>query len=438
MDNQTFSFTQNGTNLLLSGFLNGEGMQKIENSVEPGNVYVLDFDNVTGINFAALRGLLRCREAGKRFLIINVSDAVAEKFEDTGVSSLISICRKAKPLDMSQYVEFGASFLSKAYNSKDGDAMIKVYGTRVPKVITAQEKAVAKAVLLFGLPTPLVGTLYEDDGHSALEFERIEGKRSFSRIVYDEPERLEEMSVRFARMCKKLHSTPCDTNMFNNRKTFYRNAVNSCKELSESERAVANAFLDNIPDATTCLHGDMQLSNIINNGVEDMWIDLGEFGYGYYMLDIPKGQYPFLTAVKDYGANYLEYWCQNISLQADMSLNVSFDKLEIYGLHVFSVKGAGNSLMVYFRPMSLPKFQQGMQDIAPDDIVIKATIDNQEMRVINTNMVKEFAGGRELTAYLIQVETNESNIPWHKFDLKITDADNHYGAATIYKNEVNS
>ena len=159
---------------------------------------------------------------------------------------------------------------------------------------------------------------------------------------------------------------------------------------------------------------------------------------GHYVLDIPAGQYPFLTAVKDYGVNYLEYWCQNISLHANMSLDVSFDKLEIYGLHVFSVKGAGNSLMVYFRPMSLPKFQQGIQDIAPDDIVIKATIDNQEMRVINTNMVKEFAGGRELTAYLIQVETNESNIPWHKFDLEITDADNHYGAATIYKNEVNS
>ena len=157
---------------------------------------------------------------------------------------------------------------------------------------------------------------------------------------------------------------------------------------------------------------------------------------GYYVLDIPKGQYLFLTAVKDYGANFLEYWCQNISLQADMSLNVSFDKLEIYGLHVFSVKGAGNSLMVYFRPMSLPKFQQGMQDIAPDDIVIKVHIDNQEMRVINTNLVKEFAGGCELSAYLIQVETSESNIPWHKFDLQITDADNHYGAATIYNNDV--
>ena len=157
---------------------------------------------------------------------------------------------------------------------------------------------------------------------------------------------------------------------------------------------------------------------------------------GYYVLDIPTGQYPFLTAVKDYGVNYLEYWCQNISLYTNMSLDVSFDKLEIYGLHVFPVKGAGNSLMVYFRPMSLPKFQQGMQDIAPVGIVIKASIDNQETHVINTNLVKEFAGGCELSAYLIQVETNKSNIPWRKFDLQITDADNHYGAATIYNNGI--
>ena len=117
-------------------------------------------------------------------------------------------------------------------------------------------------------------------------------------------------------------------------------------------------------------------------------------------------------------------------------MNVSFDKLEIYGLHVFSVKGAGNSLMVYFRPMSLPKFQQGMHNIAPENIVFKVTIDNQEMRVINTNIVKEFASGRELTAYLIQVEISDSNIPWHKFDLQITDDNNHYGAATIYNNDV--
>lgn len=157
---------------------------------------------------------------------------------------------------------------------------------------------------------------------------------------------------------------------------------------------------------------------------------------GYYKLDIPAGKYPFLTAVKDYGVNYLEYWCQNIILQNDMSLDVSFDKLEIYGLHVFSIKGAGNSLMAYFRPMSLPKFQQGAQDIAPEDITIKVIIDNREMPVIGTNLVKEFAGDREMSAFLIQVKTTESNMLWHKFDLQIVDKDNHYGAATIFNTDI--
>lgn len=42
-----------------------------------------------------------------------------------------------------------------------------------------------------------------------------------------------------------------------------------------------------------------------------------------------------------------------------------------------------------------------MQDIALENIAIKASIDNQEIRVINTNLVKEFADGRELSANLI-------------------------------------
>lgn len=66
--------------------------------------------------------------------------------------------------------------------------------------------------------------------------------------------------------------------------------------------------------------------------------------------------------------------------------------------------------MEYYRPMSLPKIQQAMQDISLENIAIKASIDNQEIRVINTNLVKEFADDRELTAYLIQVETSTSNI----------------------------
>lgn len=155
---------------------------------------------------------------------------------------------------------------------------------------------------------------------------------------------------------------------------------------------------------------------------------------GYYKLDIPAGNYPFLTAVKDYATNCLEYWCQNIPLHNDLSLDVSFDKLEIYGLHVFFVKGGGNSMMVYFRPMSLPKFQQGASDIAPEDITIRVLVDHQEMPVIAANPVKEYAGDRAMSAYLIQVQTN-GNTMWRRLDLQIRDKDDHYGAATIFNSD---
>ena len=157
---------------------------------------------------------------------------------------------------------------------------------------------------------------------------------------------------------------------------------------------------------------------------------------GYYHFDIPAGTYPFLVAVKDYGVSCLEYWCQNIPLQQAMSLDVSFDTLEVYGLHIFSVKGAGNGFMVYFRPMSLLKFQQGEQDIAPEGMTVRVLIDEKETSVTAVNKVKEIVAGQELSAYLIQVEEPDSNACWHKAEVQITDKDGHYGAAAIFNDDV--
>lgn len=153
---------------------------------------------------------------------------------------------------------------------------------------------------------------------------------------------------------------------------------------------------------------------------------------GYYKFDIPEGHYPFLTVVKDYGVNYLEYWCQNINLKQDMQLNVAFDKLEIYGLHAFRVKGGANALMIYFRPMSLVKFQQGQTDIAPEISSIKVEIDGKETPVLFTNKVKECAGDMKLTAYLIQVDTEGVEKEWTKLDIEIRDDHDNYGAAAIF------
>lgn len=282
-----------GNVLKLAGRLEGNGVAGLETAMCADNIYTLDFTEVSSVNFAALRALLNLRKSGKKFGVVNASNEVAEFFEDTGVSSFITVCRKPKPLDMSKYIEFGQSYLSKAYNSADGDSMIKVYGENVPREVVEREKTVAKAVMLFGIPTPLVGSLYVDGNFKGLDFERIEGKRSFSRIISEEPERLEEMTVRFARMCKELHSKECDTTVFADKTFFYRQTILNCKEITDEERKKALAFLDSVPAKTTCLHGDMQLSNVITNGKEDLWIDLSDFGYGNPMFDM--GMWYFLA-----------------------------------------------------------------------------------------------------------------------------------------------
>ena len=275
------------------GILDAAAARRLVATLDTDHAPAFDFEAVEDIQFSALRVLMNARRSGLRFSIINACDAVVERFTDSGVSAYIDVCRKPQPLDLGRYEEFGASYLSKAYYSKDGDAMLKVYGTNVSKIAVAREKAVARAVMLFGLPTPLVGTLYESEGRTALDYERIEGKRSFSRVIAEEPERLEEMSRRFARMCRQLHETPCNTALFRDSRAVHRQAVLDCPGLDEAGKAAFLRFVDTIPAATTCLHGDLQMSNVITTGEEDLWIDLGDFGYGEPKLDI--AMWYFLT-----------------------------------------------------------------------------------------------------------------------------------------------
>ena len=153
-------------------------------------------------------------------------------------------------------------------------------------------------------------------------------------------------------------------------------------------------------------------------------------GDGRYSLDAEKGVYPFLTAVKGYAVDNLEYWCQNLDLRQDLRLDICFDKLELYGLHAFRVKGGMNPQMVYFRPMSLTRFQAGLEDISPEIGTLEARIDGRPVPVLKNNPVKELAGDREMTAYLLQLEAKSGD--WKKLELYLWDTEGNFGMAGIF------
>ena len=153
---------------------------------------------------------------------------------------------------------------------------------------------------------------------------------------------------------------------------------------------------------------------------------------GFYQIDAANAVYPFVAAVKDYGVRYLEYWCQNLDLNQDQRLDVKFDTLEIYGLHPFWIKGGLNALMVYFRPMSLDKFQKGERDIAPEVDHIQVTLDGKTAEILVCNQVRESIGEQELTAYLLHVANPNVERTWNRLDVELWDVEGNYAAATIF------
>ena len=154
---------------------------------------------------------------------------------------------------------------------------------------------------------------------------------------------------------------------------------------------------------------------------------------GYYEIEAEDKKYPFLIAVKEYAVKNLEFWCQNLDLTVDRQLDMRIDTLEVYGLHVFPVKGGRKALMVYFRPMSLSRFLMHEADIAPGLKKVRTVLDGEVVQVLVTNEVKESIGDSCMTAYLIQID-NPGDSKWKRLDVEIWDQDGHYGAATIFDN----
>lgn len=189
-------------------------------------------------------------------------------------------------ISLDDYEESGDGFTAVSYFSKDGKRVLKLYSDFIPQSVPDRELSVSKALVSMGLETPPALRLVTDGTRIGVEFERIPGKRSFARAISQEPERLEEYTRQFARMCKRLHSVPCDTEVFSPVEYRFLKAVNDSKAYNEDQKGKIASFIRSIPPATTCLHGDMHIGNALISDGQEYWIDLADFAYGNPIFDM--------------------------------------------------------------------------------------------------------------------------------------------------------
>lgn len=189
-------------------------------------------------------------------------------------------------IDLNDYVQTGEGGTAQAYTHKNGRTLAKLYNPGFEADRAREEFLTARTVFELGIPTPEPYRMVTDGERSGAEYELIKGKRSFARIISQEPERIEDISLTFARMAKELHAKEADTTTLKSMKEQVRRFYQTTDLVPETYRQKALQFIDQVPEAATCLHGDLQIGNIITDGKRTLWIDVGEFGYGVSEWDL--------------------------------------------------------------------------------------------------------------------------------------------------------
>jgi hypothetical protein len=152
---------------------------------------------VERINFGGQRVLLHASQTGKKFNIVNAGVKVRAALSSTGVDTFISVLKKPVELNMQGYEIFGGGYNGDSYYGADGDDMLKLYTQAAPAAECEQEKRYARMAFLAGIPTPLSGELVTADGRRGVTFERIQGKKSISRLLADNPDKIEQVCSGF-------------------------------------------------------------------------------------------------------------------------------------------------------------------------------------------------------------------------------------------------
>lgn len=191
-----------------------------------------------------------------------------------------------KQIDLNDYVQTGEGGTSLTYTHKTRNAMAKLFNPGNEVDLAEREFLTARAVFEMGIPTPEPYQLVTDGQRKGVEYELIKDKRSFTRIISQKPERLEELSLTFARMARELHAKKADTSHIPSIKETLRRFYLEKDLVSEEYKQRALSFLDKTPDSTNCLHGDLHIGNVITDGQRNLWIDLGQFSYGVAEWDL--------------------------------------------------------------------------------------------------------------------------------------------------------
>jgi uncharacterized protein (TIGR02172 family) len=201
-------------------------------------------------------------------------------------------------INLDDYIQTGEGGTALTYNHKDGKTLAKLFVSSIAADNAIREFRTGQVVYDLGVLTPKPIRLITDGERYGAEYELIQPKRSFTRIISQEPDQLVPLSERFAVLAKQLHQTSADTTRLPDMRELASTWIDRLVDFPDELKRRFHRFIDTVPSTPTCLHGDLHIGNIITDGSRDIWIDVGDFAYGVPEWDLGMMYYSshFLSA----------------------------------------------------------------------------------------------------------------------------------------------
>lgn len=254
-----------------------------------GETPVFDAGNLEYISSAGLRVLLKFRKMfAQKLDVLNVSDDVYNIFDVSGFTELFNVRKKPREISVDGLEVIGGGSFSTVYRL-DPERIVKIYNKK-PKTLAEveQDRLTSREVFTHGIPTAIpFGTVKAGEYYGQV-YEMINAD-TMSGILARHPESLEELSIKAARLLKKLHTTRFEPGTFPDARDIQHSRVQSAFDaglISADDKAVADGVIDGLPYRDTFIHSDFHTGNLMVSGGELILIDVGNAGLGNPMNDL--------------------------------------------------------------------------------------------------------------------------------------------------------
>jgi hypothetical protein len=114
-------------------------------------------------------------------------------------------------INLDDYTRTGEGATAVAYTHKTELRLAKLYNKGFEADEALREFSIAKTVFAMGIPSPEPYRLVTDGERLGAEYELIPGKKSFSRLIANDPSLMRPLTLRFAGLSKDLHRMKADT-----------------------------------------------------------------------------------------------------------------------------------------------------------------------------------------------------------------------------------